>query len=404
MASRSSLFSYGFVTLSLTALFGFCNIAIFYTFYHYLVTLGIPHQWIGVLLILQPLTACVVRPFISPFLHAGNGLRYVYISLLVNGLALLWYPFALTIPALVAVRILHGVAFVVLLSSVATLLVLFIPPEKSGQGFGIFSLSSLIPYAILPPLNEWALARFGLDESTTYAMAVVFVIPALLFLAPMRGILAGKKRDQKRPPRQSISLALLLANLATPGIGYILGANFCFFTASTTILYMIKDFAPTIGVANAGVFFTVSTAAIIAMRLGGNMFFDRWDKKRVLLGTGILFCLVLVFFGHLSGRPQFLLATVIYGICLGIILPLLNAVMFLISPDDLRGLNTNLMLFMMDVAFVVGPLCGAFIMGRTSSFAILFGVAACCALGGVVCVSRLPQRVSDEQPSVCKQP
>ncbi len=387
---KNSLFSYGFIALSLTALFGFCNIAIFYSFYHYLGTIGVPHQWIGILLALEPLTAFVLRPVISPLLHAGNGLRCVRYALVANGAALLCYPFATTVLSLVAVRIFHGMAFVVLVSAVATLLVLFIPPEKSGQGFGIFSLMTLLPYAILPPLNEWVLTQVG-NEATTYALAAGFMLPALVSLMPLGNMVAQKIKEHGFSRRPCNCLADVITNLKTPGIGLILGANFCFFVSSTTIFYLIKDFAPTIGVSNSGMFFTVSTVAVIVMRLGGSGFFDRGDKKKVLLGAGLLFCLALYSFGHLYGQTLFFLVAAVYGACLGVILPLLNAAMFLVSAPNMRGLNTNLMLFMMDAGYVVGPFVGAGIMGAGYSYAVLFGVAACCSLLGVVCVALFPK-------------
>lgn len=388
MTQKNNLFSYGFIALSLTALFGFCNIAIFYSFYHYLETIGIPPQWRGTLLALEPLTAFVVRPLISPLLHAGNGLRFIRCALVANGVALLCYPFATTVLTLVAVRIFHGLAFVVLVSSVAALLVLFIPPAKSGQGFGIFSLMTLLPYAVVPPMNEWMLTRVD-NPAMTYALASVFLLPALVSLLPMGKIVAQKIENHGFSARPGSRWTDVVTNLKTPGIRVILGANFCFFVSTTTIFYLIKDFAPTIGVSNAGMFFTVSTIAVIVMRLGGSSFFDRVDKKHVLLGAGFLLCLALYSFGYLYGQTMFLLVAAMYGACIGIILPLLNAAMFLVSVPNMRGLNTNLMLFMMDAGYVVGPFMGASIMGLGYSYSVLFGVAACCALLGVVCVSRL---------------
>ena len=390
MRQQNDLFSYGFVALSLTALFGFCNIAIFYSFYHYLETIGISPQWRGTLLALEPLTAFMVRPFISPLLHAGNGLRCIRYALIANGMALLCYPFASTVLTLVAVRIFHGLAFVVLVSSVAALLVLFIPPAKSGQGFGIFSLMTLLPYAVVPPMNEWVLTRVD-NPAMPYALASVFLLPALVSLVPLGKRVAQKREEHGFCARPGSRWTDVVTNLKTPGTRVILGANFCFFVSTTTIFYLIKDFAPTIGVSNAGMFFTVSTIAVILMRLGGSSFFDRVDKKRVLLGAGILLCLALYSFGHLYGQILFLMVAAVYGACLGVILPLLNAAMFLVSAPNMRGLNTNLMLFMMDAGYVVGPFMGASIMGLGYSYSVLFGVAACCSLVGVACVARLPK-------------
>ena len=82
-------------------------------------------------------------------------------SLAAIGLALPCYLFAKTIPELLVVRVFHGLAFVCLVSAIMTLLSKVVPPRFAGRAFGLFSLSSLVPYALMPPLTEWLLARGG---------------------------------------------------------------------------------------------------------------------------------------------------------------------------------------------------------------------------------------------------
>ncbi|HOD75843.1 MAG TPA: hypothetical protein PKJ17_07445, partial [Syntrophorhabdaceae bacterium] len=69
------------------------------------------------------------------------------------------YLQATTVPALIVLRIFHGAVFVLLTSAVIALVVNFIPGEKSGQGFGILSVATMIPYAVIPPLSEALLPR-----------------------------------------------------------------------------------------------------------------------------------------------------------------------------------------------------------------------------------------------------
>jgi MFS family permease len=68
----------------------------------------------------------------------------------------------------------------------------------------------------------------------------------------------------------------------------------------------------------------------------------------------------------------------LYGLCLGFVMPQMNAAMFVISEPRLRGLNTNLLLFTMDGGFFLGPLLAGLMqtdgMGLTALFAL-------CALG-----------------------
>ncbi len=65
------LCSYPFLALCLVALFGFGNIAVFYGFYPYLLSIGISPHWAGWLLALECESACNTDP-LSPVIGTEN--------------------------------------------------------------------------------------------------------------------------------------------------------------------------------------------------------------------------------------------------------------------------------------------------------------------------------------------
>jgi MFS family permease len=65
-----------------------------------------------------------------------------------------------------------------------------------------------------------------------------------------------------------------------------------------------------------------------------------------------------------------------YGLCIGFIMPLLNALLFSISPLHLRGVNTNLSLFVMDAGFFLSPYAGGAFIAAGHSFGSLFNICA----------------------------
>nr|HMM40249.1 MFS transporter [Desulfovibrio sp.] len=112
------LCTYDFVVLCLVTLFGFANIAMFYSFHVYMQRLGLPPDWRGPLLALEPMAALVLRPFLGPRLTPWNSTRAALAGLAAVALALLSYPLARSVWPLALVRLLHGAGFVVLVSSV----------------------------------------------------------------------------------------------------------------------------------------------------------------------------------------------------------------------------------------------------------------------------------------------
>jgi MFS family permease len=370
------LVTYDFVVLTIAVAFGFCNIAVFYGLATHLGKIGIDPAWQGTVIAAEPLAAFVTRPFLSVWLTARQALSMVRLSLAAIGMILPCYLFANTIPELLVVRVFHGLAFVCLVSAVMTLLAKVVPPRFAGRAFGLFSLSSLVPYALMPPVTEWLLTRVG-GEAHAYAWTALLTLPSLALLVPL-GARLGRNAFAEAEARRP-SMLELRVNLKQTSVVLLLLANLLVFAGSTQVFFFIKPYALTLGIGDPGLFFTVSTMASIAARLVTGPFIDRLPRRlAAMFGLlGLAVCIAL-FACTKGGAPFFLLAGG-YGFCLGIAMPLLNAAMFLESPPALRGLNMNLMLFMMDAGYTVGPIVGGMLLAGPGGFPSLFGFGAGCA-------------------------
>jgi len=380
------LLTYDFVVLTIAVGFGFCNIAVFYGLASHLGKIGIDPAWQGTVIAAEPLAAFVTRPFLSVLLTARQALSMARLSLAAIGVALPCYLFAGTIPELLVVRVFHGLAFVCLVSAVMTLLSKVVPPHFAGRAFGLFSLSSLVPYALMPPLTEWLLAKVG-GEAHAYAWTALLTLPSLAMLVPLGerlGRNAFPENEMRRP-----SMLELRGNLKQTPVMLLLLANLLVFTGSTQVFFFIKPYALALGIGDPGFFFTVSTIASIAARLITGPFIDRLPRRlAAMLGLlGLCFCIAL--FAYSKGGASFFWLAGAYGFSLGIVMPLLNAAMFLESPPPLRGMNMNLMLFMMDAGYTFGPLAGGLLLAGPGGFPSLFGFSAACACTAAMLIAPL---------------
>lgn len=383
------LFTYDFTVLTLAAAFGFCNIAVFYGLASYLDRIGMDPAWRGALIAAEPLAAFLARPVLSVLLTSRQALAVARFSLVGMGLALPCYQFAHAVPVFLAVRVFHGLSFVCLVSAVMVLLAKVVPPSLAGRAFGYFSLSSLVPYAVMPPLTEWLLPRVG-DEARVYAWTALMTLPALALMVPLGARLgAGAFTDEERhaPSRSDI-----LDNLGRKPILLLLGANLLVFAGSTQVFFFIKPYAVSLGLADPGLFFTVSTAASIAVRVLAGPYYDRLPKRLTALLAMLALGACMALFGRAAGAPAFFTLAGAYGLCLGLALPMVNAAMFLESPQRFRGMNMNLMLFMMDAGYVLGPLLGGALAAGAGGYGALFAVSAACAAAGAALLAPLAAR------------
>ncbi len=374
-AEPKKLLTFEFVSLCFVMFFAFCNMAVFYSFFNYLERIGIPAEWRGFLVGLEPMSAFMLRLAVIPMLHIGNAVGVMAAALVMLAAALCSYAWATTIPTLIFLRIFHGAAFVLLVSASMALVVHFIPKERSGQGFGFVSVAVLVPYAVMPLATE-ALLRYTENEAHIYRGITVMAVPAFVLLFILR------KRLRSVPDVLSGALARRPAmkeirqNLGDSSVVFLLAVNFFIYLCYASVFYFIKSCALKNGIANVGSFFTISILVMIALRLLGGVFFDKIDKVKTLQVFMFLLIPCFVLLSRMHSDRMLYLTAGYYGLCIGIILPLINAAMFVVSPPHLRGLNTNLALFMMDGAFFLSPYAGGTLIALGGSFGLLFNVCA----------------------------
>lgn len=350
----NSLLQPEFCVLMGVAFLAFCNISLFYGLNAYLETQHIPPLWRGILLSLEPCTALIIRPVASLFLTSRNSLWVVGGALVLLIAALCSYSLAHSIWSLALVRIFHGLGFVLLISALVTILVEIIPPQRSGQAFGFFTIASLLPYAVLPPIAERLVSLVGSEPHVYALFSPLLLLPlmALPYLNKHRRIRSKDGRAVNQRPL----LADIRTNLKTPGIASLLVASGLVFTATTVVFFFMKDRLLELNIANAGLFFSISTAVTIGVRVFCSALLDKVNRAAMLTVTLLLMGVVFILFSEATAALSIYTLAGVYGLCIGFAMPQLNASMFVLSPPHLRGFNSNLMLFTMDAGYVLGPL------------------------------------------------
>jgi len=374
------LYSAEFVSLIFILFFGFCNMSVFYSFYGYLERLGISAEWRGIIVGLEPMTAFFLRPAVCVFIHAGNAMGFLRFSMILLALTLCAYSVTASLPGLILLRICHGAAFVMLVSAGVALLVHFIPREKSAQGFGVMSLASLIPYAVAPMLTEIALGYFR-NEAVIYALVSILAIPGIGLISAVgpriRNILVKMDPGYLQRP----AIGQVWQNLRQVPVILILVMNLLVFFTYATVFYFIKSFlvAQDMG-QHVGNFFAVSMGVMILIRTGFGRVMDSGNKVWTLGGMALFLTAVCALLPWIDSFFKVFVAAVCYGLAMGSILPLLNSIMFECSARQFQGLNSNLMLFMMDAGFFLCPVIMGELLASGGSFRLLFLICSATSL------------------------
>lgn len=364
----SSLFSRPFLLLCLKLLTISTVASLFFPLQGYLASLGIPASAAGFILGADALAALLLQPFFTPFITARTARRWLLAGSLLLALALLLEGTVTGAVGFIAARMLHGIGFICMVAALMPLFVLCIPREMSGRAFGWISLLRLAPYAAVPPLFDLLkIAPADLGVVVRWSALLALATAALLWLLPrfdQESAPPVPERDSFKGVRQS---------LADTNILLLLLASALLYAGYSMVFFFLKGFGSAQGLLQTGLFFTVATVMMMAVRLLGGPLFDRFDKRR-MNGASLAFSAVAVALLSCAVNSWWLMIlALLCGLGWGVCMPLLNALLFDISPVELRGLNQNLALLMLQAGFFLGPFLGGLLLGQGGYLAVFVG-------------------------------
>lgn len=188
----------------------------------------------------------------------------------------------------------------------------------------------------------------------------------------------AQSRMEGRPKRESIA-SRIFEKHALPGTlpMIVLSPAFGF------VIFFVGLYGASLGVGNAGLFYTLSAVSMILVRLKSGAFMDRFAPIAILpvaLACGLVAFAMLVACGTvLDGAPVrdavFNLSGIVYGFCIGIALPLNQSVAVKNTPPERWGAANALFQLANDVG--IG---GACVIWGIVNDCFGFPVTICCAM------------------------
>ncbi len=365
-AHRSQrLLSRDFILLFFLALFSNCYLSIYYCFEQWLDHVNVDPGWRGVLLGALFGMVMLTRPLCTVFMLKVNRLPWVVVSLFVcSGVLFSYQWFSPASPwfewALLGVRLFQGVFLAVFSTCVVSILVSCIPPGQSARGFALFSLTTLLPYALIPTAGELLLPILG-GEPRLFACTGLLIVPCLV----MTAMLAGKLRQPEVTGRQTNFAQYrkrLLRCVTHSGLGFVYLSLLAFALTTSTAIFFIKGLCSQTG-GNPASFFFFYTVTIMVVRVLGSRHLDSLPCYRIVPTVCSTMALALLI---LAWGPAwaYIPATILYGASLSLLYPLMASVIYNRSNPDTRSINSNLMMLMFDAGALFAPMIGGLLIAQ----------------------------------------
>ncbi len=288
----------------------------------------------------------------------------------------LLYLFAVSMPVLYAVRLIHGLSYGIIGVCTSDIAAKLVPKENKGEGLGYYYLSSTVSTALGPfiGLTLGSSGMYDLVFLTGTSFYIASLALALLIRVPEEALTEEQVKEAKcRGLRSAIYSPAIPLGLT----------SMVFYLSYSGVLSFISPYSMEIGVSDAATcFYLAISAGTLVSRLTSGRRYDRHGANRVMIPGFVAFMAGMAVFSQTSSPAVFLLtgffigygSSIVYAICLTIVLSR--------SPEHKYGVTMSTFSILSDTGTGVGPS----VMGAVVS---LVGYRDMYAFSILVCMASL---------------
>lgn len=337
----------------------------------YLDTVTHSESLIGVAFGVFTFAAVIARP-VAGWLLDRTARRVVQaLAIIALAAATLSFTWIAVIWAVILFRMLHGMAWGISSTATPTIAADVVPAERRAEGFAYFGIVPNLALMVVPPIGLWIAHRFGFGAQFAGAALLALFALVPLFVLNETVLSTGHVGELYAPA--ALPAAVLVALASVP-----VGA----------IDTLIPLYAPTVGLANAGLFYTVMGAAIVLVRstlgkIPGSM-------PTLLLSAFVLQAIGLVL---LATKPRLfvvrelplglLAGATLFGFGFALVFPLLQGIAVSATQEDQNGSATATILIGMDIGIGLGAILFG-VLADLVGFTAVYTGAALFSLGGLL--------------------
>lgn len=371
-----TLFTRDFAILFLLFIISNSQLAVYYCFEQWLGSVAVGAQWRGFLLGILFGVITVVRPCASISLLSRSKLVPVTVSYIASSLVLIAYQF-LTPSApefiwiIFVLRFVHGTFYAILSSCMVSEIVSTFPPGQSARGFAFFSLSNLLPYALIPSIGEAVLPVIG-GPTALFTVIGSLGLPALFLIRIIAPRL--KKPELTAEKNGEGGVRAILQTALHSRLSLIFLACFFFCMTTNTGLFFMKGLCTETG-GNPAIYYSAYTGTMIIIRLIGNAFFDRLPPYTCIPACAAVMAAAYLALAWLP-LSFYLPASILFGLALSLLYPLLASIICNRSTPETRTLNSNFMMSTFDITGLVAPVVGGIFIDTHFGYRGIFTCAA----------------------------
>ncbi len=338
----------------------------------YTVSLGASLSVAGTVASVFSFAALLIRPISGLFFDKGNKRIVFVVSTVLFGAVVYGYAFAKSIPMLFALRILHGVLFSISSTTTMALASRFIPSKRIGEGLGYFNAGMMIGQAIGPSIGVAIKDAIGFSGLYTIVATFTCFLPLALLLVKMPQEVLAPNRAPKSAEKVKYRFNINDFFAKQFLLYALICGVFSFYNGVTNAFMLLIGEAR--GIENISLFFTVSSAVLLAVRIFVGKISDQ-KSLTALVNYALAFTIISMFSAGIANSLLLVIvAAVLKALGQGIGQISLQGEALKRAEIARVGVATSTMYIGNDIGNTLGPIVGG-VVSQWSSYKDVFTVS-----------------------------
>lgn len=378
---RPPLYTSQFLIMTAANLFVISSMGMFYLLPLFIEAGGGSKSDVGIIMGAIGFSSVLCRPWISGVPdRLGRKRSYTLACALMAvvpaGFLALGSMEGLVFPALVFLRLAHGVALALYFTAGLTYVVDIVPSTRLNQGVGMYGAAGLAGMAIGPAVAEMITSIWGFQA--LFAAALAAALAGLMVHLPLPD---SSQRSLEHVAPKFFSVLFKTKTLVVVLLSSLFGTGLAAITNFVVPCALDRSITP------SSSFFISYSISAIAVRFVGGGLADRFGERRLIpfalasTGTGLL---LLAF---MNSTPFLLVTGFLTGCGAGFLFPCLGVLAIRGEPPEVRGTLNGIFTGSIDAGIFSGSILLGFI-GEWWGYTALFLIAAISVGSGILGVRR----------------
>jgi len=292
-------------------------------------------------------------------------------------------------------RIIQGLGFAFLTTAASAVAADNIPLSRMGEGIGYFGMGQSLAIAFGASFGVWLV--FGGNYKFMFGglSVISFVILILTYFCRDTKkemiITANVEKNKGKNYKPSLIWQVFEYNAVTPSVIQIVSSfGFSIHIVFITLYAVQKGFLHPTG------FFTCAAAAMIVSRLTAGWLIDKYNTLTILIPIQLMGVLSFVFVAFTDLPSLYYAAGFLYGLSVGIGMPLLNTAAIKRSNPARWGAANATYYLSGDIAIALGTIFWGLIISRYTFLGAFYGGITCMLVSIIIGVFTLKKDFGKE--------